>query len=32
VLPGSLLYAATCVLLWIPPMALLYRRGILLRV
>lgn len=32
VLPGSLLYAATCVLLWIPPMAFLYRRGILLRV
>jgi predicted acyltransferase len=32
VLAGSLLYAATYVLLWIPPMAVLYRRGIFLRV
>ena len=29
VLPGSLLYAATYVLLWIPPMAFLYRRRFL---
>ena len=32
VLPGSLLYAAAYVLLWIPPMAILYRRRIFLRV